>query len=357
MRTGAARDAAIYTPIRAPQTFTEGVNMPGNVSDPMLFALEGSREFGGRVAEHMVLPLAEHEERGFEDGEHKARPLESVRERDVYVLHALHSDPERSVNDRLCRLLFFLACVRDSGARRVTAVLPYLGYARKDRRTQPRDPVTMRYLAQLIEAMGADRVMALEVHNPAAYDNAFRCPREHLEMRSLFALHLAPELQPETRVVVCSPDVGGVKRAVRFRERLANQLGREVGDAFFEKARAGGKLTLGRLIGDVSDATVVLVDDLIATGSTLLHAARTCRETGARRVLAVAAHGAFTRGAQDNLASDAFERVLVTDTILPPKIDHEALGQRLEIVSAAPLFAQAITRLHAGGSLTDLQED
>lgn len=330
--------------------------MPGNTSEPMLFALEGSREFGGRVAEHMYLPLAEHEELGFEDGEHKARPLESVRDRDVYVLHALHSDPERSVNDRLCRLLFFLACVRDSGARRVTAVLPYLGYARKDRRTQPRDPVTMRYVAQLIEAMGVDRVMALEVHNPAAYDNAFRCPREHLEMRSLFALHLARELQPESRVVVCSPDVGGVKRAVRFRERLAGQLGREVGDAFFEKARAGGQLTLGRLIGEVSDATVVLVDDLIATGSTLLHAARTCREAGARRVLAVAAHGAFTHGAQENLANEAFERVLITDTIFPPKIDREALGERLEIVSAAPLFAQAIARLHSGGSIAQLQE-
>lgn len=321
---------------------------------PLLFALEGSRGFGQLVAGEMGIALAEHEERSFEDGEHKARPLESVRDRDVYVLHSLHSDPERSVNDRLCRLLFFLACVRDAGARRVTAVTPYLGYARKDRRTQPRDPVTIRYIAQLIEAMGVDRMVALEVHNSAAYDNAFRRPAEHLEMRSLFVPHLVRHLGADERLVVCSPDVGGVKRAVRFRERLAQAADRDVEDAFFEKTRGGGELTLGRLIGDVRGATVILVDDLIATGSTLAHAARSCRQAGAQRVLAIAAHGAFSRGAEESLGGEAFDQILISDTISPLKLDPEALGERLEVVSAAPLFAQAIGRLHTGGSLWDL---
>lgn len=325
-------------------------------ADPMLFALEGSRDFGSRVAEHLGVPLAAHEERDFEDGEHKARPLESVRDRDVYVLHGLHSDDERSVDSRLCRLLFFLACVRDAGARCVTAVIPYLGYARKDRRTQPRDPVTIRYLAQLLEAMAIDRVVALEVHNSAAFDNAFRCPAEHLEARTLFAHRLAPRLDGEPRVVVASPDVGGVKRATRFRETLAEHLGRDVDDSFFEKARGGGKLTLGRLVGDVRGAAVILMDDLIASGRTLAHAAESCRESGATRVFAVAAHGTFTRDAIDHLDNDAFDQILITDTILPLRIDRDRLGDRLEIVTAAPLFAHAIGRLQCGGSLVELQE-
>ncbi|MDG4867634.1 ribose-phosphate diphosphokinase [Guyparkeria sp. 1SP6A2] len=322
--------------------------------EPLLFALEGSRGFGELVGAEMGIELGEHEERSFEDGEHKARPLESVRDRDVYVLHSLHSDAERSVNDRLCRLLFFLACVRDAGARRVTAVTPYLGYARKDRRTQPRDPVTIRYLAQLLEAMGIDRMVVLEVHNAAAYDNAFRRPAEHLEMRSLFVPHLVRHMGADERLVVCSPDVGGVKRAVRFRERLAQAADRDVEDAFFEKTRGGGELTLGRLIGDVHGATVILVDDLIATGSTLAHAARSCRQAGAQRVLAVAAHGAFARGAEESLGGDTFDQILISDTISPLKLDPQALGERLEVVSAAPLFARAIGRLHTGGSLWDL---
>ncbi|MFP4639443.1 MAG: ribose-phosphate diphosphokinase [Guyparkeria sp.] len=323
--------------------------MRENLTDEaLLFALQGSRTLGQQVASELGIRLAEHEEREFEDGEHKARPLQSVRDRDVYVLHALHSDPGHSVNDRLCRLLFFLACVKDAGAARVTAVVPYLGYARKDRRTQPRDPVTLRYLAQLFEAMGIDRLLVLEPHNPAAFDNAFRVPTERLGMHRLFVPELAPRIAAGHPVVVCSPDVGGVKRAVDFREALADALEREVEDAFFEKIRAAGELTLGRLVGDVQDATVVLVDDLIATGSTLTHAARSCREAGARQVLAVAAHGAFARGAEGNLGNEAFDRVLITDSIWPVKIDRNRLGGKFEIVSAAPLFAGAIARLHGG---------
>src|SRR5512135_3205205 len=137
-----------------------------------LFALNASRAFGERVAQRLGMPLSPHEERDFEDGEHKARPLASVRGADVFVIQSLYGEPGQGVNDKLCRLLFFIGALRDASAGRVTAVVPYLCYARKDRKTQARDPVTTRYVAALFEAVGTDRVLTLDVHNLAAFQNA-----------------------------------------------------------------------------------------------------------------------------------------------------------------------------------------
>jgi len=321
-----------------------------------LFALEASREFGQRVAAALGSPLAAHEERSYEDGEHKARPLVNLRGGDVYVLHSLHDGPQESPNDKLCRLLFFLGAVRDAGAARVTAVVPYLAYARKDRRTKPQDPVTTRYVAQLFEAMGVDAVLTLEVHNLAAFQNAFRCRTEHLDTRSLFAPRLQV-LVGTGPVVVASPDPGGVKRAQLFRESFERRLGREVGEAFMEKRRRDGVVSGERLVGEVRGATVLIVDDLISTGGTMRRAAEACLAQGAARVFAVAAHGLFTDGAAAAIGSPALSRTLVTDSVplfrLPPMLH----GPRVEVVSAAPLFAEAIRRLHEGGSITALLED
>ena len=186
----------------------------------LIFALDATRDLGTAVAGALGLELAPHEERAFEDGEHKARALISVRGRDVYVVQSLHGGPEASPNDKLCRLLFFAGAVRDAGAGRVTAVIPYLAYARKDRRTQLRDPITTRYVAQLIEAVGVDRVVVVDVHNLAAFENAFRCPTIHLEARPLFLAHLLPLLRKQ-KVAIVSPDAGGAKRAELLRESFA----------------------------------------------------------------------------------------------------------------------------------------
>jgi ribose-phosphate pyrophosphokinase len=152
-----------------------------------LFSLRAGQAYAERVAAHLGVPLAPHEEREFEWGQHKARPLESVRGKDVYVVESLHGDVGQSVNDKLCRLLFFLGALRDAAAARVTAVVPFLCYARKERKTKPRDPVTTRYVAALFEAVGVDRVVTLEVHDLAAFQNAFRCRTEHLDARRTFA--------------------------------------------------------------------------------------------------------------------------------------------------------------------------
>jgi ribose-phosphate pyrophosphokinase len=318
---------------------------PGDIA---LFALRASRGFGEALAGALGITLSGLEEREFEDGEHKARPLADVCGRDAYVLQSLYSDAGQSVNDRLVRLLFLVGCLKDAGAGRVTVLAPYLGYARKDRRTQPHDPVTSRYLAQLLEAVGTDQVVTLEVHNEAALENAFRCRTEHLIPDGLFLDALTEDLRLGEPVVVLSPDAGGAKRAERLRRALAGRLGHEPPLAFMEKSRSLGSLRVGRLVGEVADGLVVIVDDLISTGGTLLGAARACREAGARRVLAVAAHGVFVGNASEVLRSDALDQVLVTDTIPPHRLDPALLGHKVRVLPAAALFAEAVRRLHAG---------
>lgn len=321
---------------------------------PQVFALEASRPLGEAVARAMGLTLARHEERYFEDGEHKVRPLESVRERDVYVLHSLYADATGSGNDKLVRLLFFLGALRDAGAARVTAVVPYLAYMRKDAKTQPRDPVTTRYVAALFEAMHADRVVALDVHNLAAFQNAFRIRTEHLEAAPLFVRHFAATLPPDARVAVVSPDIGGMKRAERFRQLLAARLGRELALAFMEKARAKGVMTGGRLAGDVEGAIALVIDDMISTGGTLAHAAKVCRERGATAVHAIATHGLFTGAANETLAAPEIDRVVVTDSVPPFRVTGAALRDKLDVIPLAGHLAEAIARLYAGGSLVAL---
>jgi ribose-phosphate pyrophosphokinase len=318
-----------------------------------LFALDPRHGLGERIAAVLGVPVAEHEERRFEDGEHKARPLVSVRGQDVYVIESLYADRAQSVHDRLCRLLFFLAAVREGGAARVTAVMPYLAYGRKDRQTKPRDPVTTRYMAQLLEAVGVDAVMTLDVHNLAAFQNAFRCRAHALDTRRLFARQLAARLDDEP-VVVASPDPGGVKRAQLFRETLDALRGRPCGFAFMDKRRSGGRVTGELLTGNVDGVHVLIVDDLIGTGHTMLRAAEACRDRGAVSVRALAAHGLFTGDAATVVADARIAGVMVTDTVPPFRLPDALVSRRIETVSAAPLFAEAIRRCHLNGSLVDL---
>jgi ribose-phosphate pyrophosphokinase len=317
-----------------------------------LFALKATAQLGAAVAQALAHPLTPHEERSFEDGEHKARPLEGVGDTDCYVIQSLHGGPDESANDKLCRLLFFIGALKDAGAARVTAIAPYLCYARKDRRTKPFDPVTTRYVAAMFEAVGADRVVTLEVHNPAAFENAFRRRAVTLSMAPLLLdVALRVEVEP---LCVLSPDPGGAKRAEQFREALEGRIGRPVGKAFADKHRSAGVLSGDLLVGDVRDATVLVVDDLISTGATLVRAARAARQAGARRVIALAAHGLFMPGAEELLADPAIERVVVTDSVPPFRLTSSRLSAKLEVVPCAPLLAAAIARLATGAPLTDL---
>jgi len=318
-----------------------------------LFTLGASAEFGDAVAEALGRPLDPLEERAFEDREHKARPMVSVRGEDVYVIQSLHGGPDESPNDKLVRLLFFLATLRTNGAARVTAVIPYLAYARKDRQTKPRDPLTARYVAELIEAMGAARVVTLEAHNLAAFQNAFRIETVALDLRGVM-LARAAALAADAPVAVASPDPGGVKRAQLFREALEARLGRPVGFALMEKRRSAGVVSGGLLAGDVADARVLVVDDMIASGGTMVRAGRALRAAGATSVWALAAHGLFTEGAEAAVADAAIDGWLVTDSVPTFRLTDPAIRARVEMVSAAPLIAETIRRLDAGEAVSDL---
>jgi ribose-phosphate pyrophosphokinase len=151
-----------------------------------LFALSATADLGGRIAADLKIGLAAHEEREFEDGEHKSRPLDDVSGNDVYVIQSLHSAPQQSANDKLCRLLFFIGALKDAGAARVTAVVPYLCYARKDRRTKPNDPVTTRYMAALFESVGTDCIVTLEVHKSGGLRKRLSVPDDHADGNAAF---------------------------------------------------------------------------------------------------------------------------------------------------------------------------
>ncbi|MGE5617103.1 MAG: ribose-phosphate diphosphokinase [Bacillota bacterium] len=320
---------------------------------PVVFAFEGGRRLAEAIARRCGVSLAAHEERAFEDGEHKARPLVSVRGRDVFVIESLHRDGQRSVNDRLCRLLFFIGALRDAGAGRITAITPYLAYARKDRRSKSRDPLTNRYVAMLLETVGMDAIVTLDVHNVSAFENAFRCIAVNLGAAGLLVEHVAPGLARED-VAVVSPDAGGIKRADEFRARLSAILGRKVAAAFAEKYRSEGELRGAALVGDVRGKACVVVDDLISAGHTIDRAARACREHGATSVIAVATHGVFAGESDRVLAASPLEAIVVTDTIEGTRLTDPRVLGRLEVVETAPLLAEALSRLHANGSLAAL---
>lgn len=310
-----------------------------------LFALNASREFGLAVGQHLGLPLCEHEEREFEDGEHKARPISGVRNKDVFVIQSLHADPAQSANDKLMRLLFFIGTLKDAGAARVTAITPYLSYARKDRKTQPDDPVTTQYVARLFESVGTDRIVTMDVHNLAAYQNAFRCRTEHLEANPLFVQHFMPLLENDD-IIVVSPDAGGIKRAERFRQVLGAAIQKPIHSGFAEKYRAKGVVSGEMVVGDIEGKIAIIIDDLISTGGTIARVAKVCRERGAKQIHAVATHGLFVGGANAVLASEALDGTIVTNTVPAFRVTDEKARGKLRVLDCAPLFANAITLVH-----------
>lgn len=320
--------------------------------DPLLFAL-GNRPLADAVAARLGLAVAPHEERPFQGGEHKARPLAEVSGRDIYVIDSLNGEAGFSANDKLIRLLFFTGALKDARAARVTAVVTYLAYSRKDRRTKARDPVNSRYLAALFESVGTDCIMTVEVHNVSAFENAFsRCRPEHLPIAGLLADYFAVEFA-DVDLAVVSPDAGGAKRAELFRTHLEQHLGRPVAKAIMDKHRSMGTVTGSLFAGDVAGRTAIIVDDLISSGTTIMRTAEACRKAGAARVIAAAAHAMFT-AASPLFGPEGPDGIVVTDSIPLPADLPEAAAGRITVVGIAGFLGDIIGRMHRDEAVSDL---
>lgn len=314
---------------------------------PLLFALEGSRVFGERLAIELELPISPLEERSFDDGEKKCRPLADVCGRDVFVVSGLERDASESVHDRLLKLLFFIATLKTNGAARVTAIAPYLPYMRKDRQTKAQDPLTAAYVARFFETAGTDCLITMETHNLAAFQNAFRCRAINLVAYEAFAGHFAKRILNQG-VTVVSPDLGGAKRAEMFRERLETRLDRPVGLAFMEKQRSQGIVSGDLFAGDVDDRFVIILDDLISSGTTMLRAAKACAERGAKEIHLCATHAVFSKPAAADLSAAFIDGIVVSDSIAlaePYRSDR-----RIAVIPVAHFFAEAAVKAYEAGA-------
>jgi ribose-phosphate pyrophosphokinase len=324
--------------------------------EPLIFAPGESRALALAASQESGIELSALEEREYEGGEFKLRPLQSVRDRKVFVVQSLAETPAAPIAMRLVRLLFLLQGLRDAGASHLTAVIPYLAYARKDRRTKPRDPVYTRYVAELLEVTGVNRVIALDVHNASALDNAFRIPTDHLTALPMMAQHFKRHIA-SGRWAVASPDIGGIKRAQQFRELLERHLGQQVELVFVEKRREGGLVSGGAIVGNVAERNVIVLDDLCASGATLIRAAASLRAAGATSIHAAVTHTPIESGLIALAAAEDITEVVITDSVgNSPLADRTDKKDKVRILPVGPLLGCAIRRVARGEPLTPLRE-
>jgi len=308
--------------------------------DLTVFSGSAQPSLAEAISRALGAALGKREIERFPDGECPVRVLESVRGRDAYLVQP--TGPPVEAN--LLELLLLADACRRAGAAQLTAVVPYLGYARQDRRASGREPVGARLIADLVGASGLDRVVALDLHSPAL-EGFFSVPLEHLTAVPLLVESLRGSALAGNTVVV-APDLG----AARLADRYAKLLGLRV--AVVHKIRISGReVTVRGVTGNVDGRQPLIVDDMISTGGTIEAAAQAVAAAGSLPVAAVVAtHGLFVAGAEERLARVGARRLIVTDSVTPPA------GFRLpiEVVSVAPVLARAIQHLHENRSLADL---
>ncbi len=292
------------------------------------------------VARYLGMDLGPHVFKRFADGELYVQIQESIRGADVYLIQPTC----RPVNDHLMELLVMVDACRRASARQITAVLPYYGYARADRKTAGREAITAKLVANMITHAGADRVLAMDLHS-AQIQGYFDIPLDHVYGSPVLFDYIREQNLQD--IVVVSPDVGGVARARAFAKKLD-----DAPLAIIDKRRqAHNDVEVLNVIGDVEGKTAILVDDMIDTAGTISEGAKLLRQEGAKKVYACATHGVFSASAITRLAGGIFEEVIITNTIpVPP----EKLFPQLRILSVANILGEAIWRIHDDSSVSSM---
>lgn len=322
-----------------------------NASDQMmLFSGRGNHELSEKVADYLNISLGSALVGEFNDGEVQIQVKESVRGKDVFIIQPTCQNTEQSVNDTLMELFLFVRTMKRASAGKITAVIPYYGYARQDRKVASRVPISAADVALLLETAGVDRVVTVDLHCGQIQGFFRDAPVDNLFASSLFVSYIASKNLEH--IVVVSPDAGGVERAKKFSEAL-NKKGIATDIALISKERAkAGVIASMNLIGCVEGADAIIVDDLCDTGGTLAKAAELLKTKGANRVFAVVTHPVFSGSALENIENSVLEEMIISDTI-PLRGNTPS---NIHLISIAPLLGEAIRRLDQGESISALFE-
>ena len=314
----------------------------------MLFTGNANRDLAEKVAEYLHIPLGLASVGQFNDGEIQIHIEESVRGKEIFLLQPSCQNEKRSVNDNLIELYLLTRTMKRASAASVTAIIPYYGYARQDRKTTSRVPISAADVALMLEIGGIDRIVTIDLHCGQIQGFFRNVPVDNLYASPLFVSYIASK--GLNKAVIVSPDAGGVERAKKFSEALSRR-GIEAGMSLISKERArAGVVASMSLIGDVEGADAIIIDDLCDTGGTLIKAAQLLKDRGANRVFALITHPVFSAEALSKIGNSALDEMVITDTIplrgqAPPN---------LHVISVAPLIGDAILRIQRGESISAL---
>lgn len=308
--------------------------------DIKVFIGSSNPTLGKKVCDYLKIAPAKGEVLRFSEGNTFVRVLESVRGKDVYVIQGV-SYP---VNDNFVELLFWIDAFRLASAGSVTAIIPFFSYAKGDKKDEPRVSIRARVCADALEAAGVDRIVTVDLHSPQI-QGFFKKPVDHLYARKTLVNHI--QSLKLSNMVVASADVGFGKSAFKFAEALGTDvvIGNKVRADHTEQAN------IWSVVGDVKGKDVIIVDDIIFTGGSLIAMAQACKENGANNVYAAVTHGVLTKGAAEKIAKSQIKKLIVTDTV---EYRFEDAPPQIEVASVAPVIAQAIENIHNYDSLAGL---
>lgn len=309
--------------------------------DIKIFSGNSHRGLAEEIAEKIGLPVGKAKVGKFSDGEIEVHIGEVVRGSDVFLIQST-SNP---VNDNLVELLIMIDALKRASAGRITAVVPYFGYARQDRKAKARDPISAKLVANLITVAGADRVLTMDLHAPQL-QGFFDIPVDHLHGVPILAQYFTSKFDNFEDVSVVAPDLGSVGRSRKFAERL------DIPIAIIDKRRPKPNMSeIMNVIGDVRGKRLIIVDDLIDTGGTIVNAARVLTDMGATEIYACCTHSVLSGPAIDLIKNSYIKELVVLNTIALPE---EKMLDKITVLSAAPVFAEAIERIYGETSISTL---